>query len=78
MLNLSNGENMLELKRAIQQELKASASSYPTVTVTGPRQSGKTTLVKACFPNKAYVSLEDPDIRTFATTDPRLFFRAVP
>ena len=43
------------------------------VAVTGPRQSGKTTLVRAAFPQKPYVSLEDPDQREFAQDDPRRF-----
>lgn len=43
------------------------------VTITGPRQSGKTTLCRMAFPEKAYVSLEPPDIREFAQKDPRAF-----
>jgi len=43
------------------------------VTLTGPRQSGKTFLARATFPNHAYVSLEDPDERSRAATDPRGF-----
>jgi predicted AAA+ superfamily ATPase len=43
------------------------------VTVTGPRQSGKTTLCRAVFPDKPYVSLEAPDVRDYARTDPRGF-----
>lgn len=46
---------------------------FRAVAVVGPRQSGKTTLVKMVFPRKAYVSLEDPDERMFATSDPRAF-----
>ncbi len=53
--------------------LKRSAADYPIVTLTGPRQSGKTTLVRAVFPKHEYVSLEDPDLRTFATEDGRGF-----
>lgn len=49
------------------------ARSFPVVTVTGPRQSGKTTLVKMVFPDKAYISLEDLDNREFAHSDPRGF-----
>jgi predicted AAA+ superfamily ATPase len=45
----------------------------PVVTLTGPRQSGKTFLARATFPNHAYVSLEDPDERSRAATDPRGF-----
>jgi hypothetical protein len=45
-------------------------------TVTGPRQSGKTTLCRAAFPGKSYVNLEQPDVRAFAQEDPRGFLRA--
>jgi predicted AAA+ superfamily ATPase len=51
------------------------ARSFPVVTVTGPRQSGKTTLCKMAFPNKRYVSLEDPDDRRYARSDPRAFLK---
>ena len=43
------------------------------ITVTGPRQSGKSTLLRHSFPDYKYVSLEDPDMRLFATDDPRGF-----
>ncbi len=46
---------------------------FPIVTITGPRQSGKTTLAKAIFADKPYVSLEAPDTRLFAREDPRSF-----
>lgn len=46
---------------------------YPVVTVTGPRQSGKTTLCRSTFPNLKYVNLEAPDQRQFAESDPRGF-----
>jgi len=46
------------------------------VTVTGPRQSGKTTLCRAAFEGKPYVNLEQPDVRAFAQDDPRGFLRA--
>ena len=49
------------------------AKGYPVITITGPRQSGKTTLAKSLFPNKTYVTLEDPDMREFAEEDPRRF-----
>src|SRR5512139_3272193 len=59
--------------RHLSKTLKAAARDYPVVTVTGPRQSGKTTLVRAAFPGHRYASLEDPDARAFATEDPRGF-----
>jgi uncharacterized protein len=51
---------------------------YPIVTLTGPRQSGKTTLAKTECADKPYVSLEDPDVRRFAGNDPRGFLRNYP
>lgn len=61
------------IPRNLAKELKLAATRYPVVTVTGPRQSGKTTLVQAVFPGHQYVSLEDPEQRAFALTDPRGF-----
>jgi hypothetical protein len=60
--------------RDIKPLLDHLARLYPVVTVTGPRESGKTTLAQAAFPGKPYVSLEDPDTRRFAIDDPRGFF----
>jgi predicted AAA+ superfamily ATPase len=54
------------------------AKGYPIVAVTGPRQSGKTTLVRATFPDKTYVSLEDPDQLEFSQADPRGFLARFP
>ena len=61
------------LNRFLEKSLKRSAKKYPVVTVTGPRQSGKTTLTKHAFPEYDYISLEDPDHRSFAEEDPRGF-----
>ncbi len=61
------------ISRAMEPILRRAVRNYPIVTLTGPRQSGKTTLVKAALPDHAYASLEDPDQREFATTDPRGF-----
>jgi hypothetical protein len=63
------------IRRALQKVLLASAAQAPIVTLTGPRQSGKTTLLKAVFPRHDYVSLEEPDQREFALQDPRGFLR---
>ncbi|ACT94541.1 ATP-binding protein [Dyadobacter fermentans] len=49
------------------------ASVFKSVAITGPRQSGKTTLAKSLFPDKTYLSLENPDVRRFALEDPRGF-----
>lgn len=51
-------------------------AKFPVVGVFGPRQSGKTTLVKKHFKNHIYLNFEDPDIRDFATNDPRGFLKA--
>jgi uncharacterized protein len=61
------------IKRAISAKILYFARHYPVVTITGPRQSGKTTLCKALFPKKKYFSLENIDIRERARTDPRAF-----
>ena len=61
------------ITRTITPLLRQLASQYPVITLTGPRQSGKTTLAKALFPGKPYVTLENPDTRRFATDDPRGF-----
>ena len=60
-------------KRKLQQKLFSLAEKFQVIILTGPRQSGKTTLVQATFPNLPYVSLEEPDIRQIALTDPRGF-----
>ena len=59
------------LRRHLTEALKSAAASYPVVTLTGPRQSGKTTLVQALFTDHRYLSLEAPDIRARAIEDPR-------
>jgi len=61
------------IRRNIEPVLTHHARSFPIVTVTGPRQAGKTTLCRATFPDKPYVSLEPPDVRQFALDDPRGF-----
>ena len=57
--------------RAAQGHLSRLAAGFPVVVVTGPRQSGKTTLARTSFPQHAYVSLEDPDTRERVAADPR-------
>ena len=61
------------VEREITSRLVALFQQYPFVTVTGPRQSGKTTLCRSVFPDLAYVNLEAPDQREFAESDPRAF-----
>lgn len=58
--------------------LQQLAKGYPILAITGPRQSGKTTLAKYTFPDMPYVSLEDADTRTFAEEDPRGFLSRYP
>ena len=55
--------------------LRQRASQYPVVTVTGPRQAGKTTLCREGFPDLPYVNLERPDLREFAQADARGFLQ---
>lgn len=61
------------ITRDVSTELRRSAEEFPVVTLLGPRQSGKTTLARMTFPDKPWVSLEDPDIRMAAAADPRGF-----
>ena len=61
------------IPRRLNQKLNELAGYYPVVALTGPRQSGKTTLCRMAFPDKPYVSLENLDIREFAVNDPRGF-----
>lgn len=53
-------------------------SKFPVVTLLGPRQAGKTTLVRLAFPNMSYVNLEDAENRSFATEDPKGFIETYP
>ena len=59
--------------RQLAHKLRESAGYFPVVTLLGPQQSGKTTLVKTIFNKHNYVSVEDFDVRMLANTDPRLF-----
>lgn len=61
------------IPRAITPKLRTLAEGFPVLTLTGPRQAGKTTLVRDSFPNHDYANLEFPDIRAFAERDPRGF-----
>ncbi len=66
---------MTEIKRELQDILEQDAKTFRIVTILGPRQAGKTTLAKMTFKHHTYVSLEDPEMRELATTDPRTFLR---
>lgn len=61
------------IERSLASKIRYLATKFPIVALTGPRQSGKSTLLKYLFPDYEYVSLEDLDMRTFATDDPRGF-----
>ncbi len=63
-------------KRTLESKLKSIATNFPVVTLLGPRQAGKTTLVQSTFPHHLYTSLEDLDIREFALSDPRSFLKS--
>ena len=61
------------IRRDIEERLKMMATKMPIISITGPRQSGKTTLAKKCFSSYSYVNLENPDTLADAQSDPRLF-----
>lgn len=66
------------IPREAEKELKLLANQFKAVAVTGPRQSGKTTLVRMVFPDKPYANLENPDLRMYAIQDPRGFLSDYP
>jgi len=66
------------ISRALAVKIASSARKFPAVALTGPRQSGKTTLIRSLFPQKPYVSLEDLDTREYAQSDPRRFLGEYP
>jgi len=66
------------IERILKNKLLELITKYPIVTLTGPRQSGKSTLLRTSFPDYQYVSLEDPDMRLFALEDPRGFLTTYP
>ena len=61
------------ITRQLEPVLRQLAKGYPALAITGPRQSGKTTLARALFAEKPYLSLENPDVREQAKNDPRAF-----
>ncbi len=65
-------------KRILEKQIRELASKYPVVTILGPRQSGKTTVVRAAFPDKPYVNMEEADHRALAQLDPKSFMQAYP
>jgi len=78
LVYLSEKRSVFMIERTLTSKLIALAQKFQVITLTGPRQSGKTTLVRAVFPALPYVSLEEPDIRQIALTDPRGFLSNYP
>jgi len=66
------------ITRDVEATIHSLLRGFPIVTITGPRQSGKTTLARAVFDHKPYLSLEDPDVRQMALDDPRGFLGRLP
>ena len=66
------------ITRHISEQILNSCQKYPVISITGPRQSGKTTLAKMLFPDYAYISLERPDYRLQAIEDPSRFIQSYP
>ena len=66
------------INRSLKNQIIKLAESYPVVAILGPRQAGKTTLIRQTFPEKDYVNLEFPDVRLLAATDPRRFLENYP
>jgi uncharacterized protein len=65
------------IPRRLEETARSRLAGHPVLTITGPRQSGKTTLSRLLAPELPYLSLEDPDTRAFASEDPRAFLRQV-
>ncbi len=65
-------------RRVLTHYIQDLAKKYPIVTLLGPRQSGKTTLMRSAFPERQYVNLEDAENRALATLDPKSFLEGLP
>ncbi|MES2615211.1 MAG: ATP-binding protein [Bdellovibrionota bacterium] len=68
----------MDLPRKLALAVQKGMEEFPVVTITGPRQSGKTTLIKTQFPNFKYINLEEPKVQDFARMDPSSFLRQFP
>lgn len=66
------------IPRKVEEYIRSLLGGFPIVTITGPRQAGKTTLSRLIFSDKPYASLEDPDVRQAAMDDPRSFLGRFP
>ena len=69
---------MVTIDRDLAPRLRRAAREFPAITLTGPRQSGKSTLCRSLFTNLPHANLEAPDVRAFATDDPRGFLARFP
>ena len=67
--------NVLKFERGMIDHLKESSKYYPVISLAGPRQAGKSTLLRMAFPDYPYVSMEEPDTALNVKTDPRGFFK---
>lgn len=63
------------IKRKLIDKIRYMAGKMPVISINGPRQSGKTTLAKQCFPDYSYLNLETPDTLSAAKADPRMFLK---
>ncbi len=68
---------MRYIPRLLETHLKKAARNFPAVILTGPRRAGKTTLLRALFPEAGYYLLEDPDVISRVRTDPRTFLEEI-
>ncbi len=64
------------VERTLSKFISKNGKKFPIISVTGPRQSGKSTLIKNLFPKYKYINLEDADIREYAEEDPRGFLES--
>jgi len=69
---------MKYIRREMEKECRSMSNQYPVITLIGPRQSGKKTLVRHIFPDLSYFNFENPDVRMLVQQDPRGFLREIP
>ena len=68
----------MSVERIAQKALERLASQFPIIGITGPRQSGKSTLAKMTFPDKRYITFDDKSLRELAKSNPKDFLLALP